>query len=224
MKKYIILLIVLILIVVISAIFISKPEYTLSEISKLVDKSGEIPDNIYIREERIDPAGTNITEIYKKDKVIFEHFYKDDMPEYEDIIWDFNLQKHIQIDYIFRNIYVEEIQGKGNTNPVNRILIGFSEMLKEEDRKYRYCGKENIDGKECIKFSLTSKNDEKTYYFVDIQNGVLYKKIEGTNYNNNFNELFTTTYAYSYNTVTDEDILKFEINNYPDYNIQDFSK
>lgn len=75
-----------------------------------------------------------------------------------------------------------------------------------------------MDGKECIKFSLMDENNI-TYYYIDIQKNCIYRKEEGTCYNNVFEVLFSTVYTYSESTVTDDDILKFDINNYPDYKI-----
>lgn len=221
MKKNKKLIMLVFLIVMILLVIYIKLDYSLSKISDMISKSNEIPNNIYIKEEVTDKAGTNITEIYRKDNLIYEHIYKDDMFQYEDVIWNFETKKKININYFFKDIHIEKIEGKGIVNPVNVLFDGLREGIKETESKYEYYGKVDVDGKKCLKFSLTNNElKERKYYYIDVENKNLYKKEVGSYYKSKFTLYYTFVYTYSYNTVTDEDILKFDPNNYQDFKIE----
>lgn len=105
----------------------------------------------------------------------------------------------------------------GLVNPVTAEFERKSEF-NSPYKKYKYIGKENIEGKEYIKCSLTSDNNlERTCYYIDIQDKTIAKIEYYTNYENEFELQSTTNYTYSYNTVTDEDVAKFDVNQYSDY-------
>ena len=56
------------------------------------------------------------------------------------------------------------------------------------------------------------------YLFIDLENSYIikYEYYEGSN-DKELNKIQTETYSYEFNSVTDDNILKFDINNYPDY-------
>lgn len=212
------LLVVLFLLIIAISVFIVKSyfEYSLLEMSALIDKSNEIPNNIYIREETIDEdLGTDekeIYEIYVKDDIIYTKYIQSTTQQ--EIIYNYKDKSQITIycSEETKNIYKSSINGNGKRNPLTEILIGFSRDLKSTQDKYKYHGKEKFEGKECIKFSLTNDDLQKVYY-IDIKDNTVvcvkyYRKIFGNR---------TTTYTYSYGTVTDDDILNFDISNYPNY-------
>ena len=60
-------------------------------------------------------------------------------------------------------------------------------------------------------------SNNRTYFYVDADTGLLYQKEEGQYYNSTFTPYYKYNYTYSYDTVTDEDIFVFNIENYPDY-------
>lgn len=87
---------------------------------------------------------------------------------------------------------------------------------QRKNDKYKYIGKEILEGKKYIKFSLEDSTN-KEIYFIDVENRVV-SKIE---YYYGNNELYSTLYyTYSYNTVRDEDIAKFDISNYSEYEVE----
>lgn len=109
-----------------------------------------------------------------------------------------------------------KLEENGLVNPVTQTFEwnSFYVFNDKYKNKYKYIGKEKIDGKTYIKFSIESKNSvEKTIYYVDLQDRTM-SKIE--RYSGQ--ELISIlSYTYSYNTVTDEDVAKFNINNYSEY-------
>lgn len=89
--------------------------------------------------------------------------------------------------------------------------------------KYSYLGKEKIEEKEYIKFSTEDNNGiSKEIYYVDIINKTV-SKIEKYVYTWSGLELASiTNYSYSYNTVTDEDVAKFDVSNYQEYEYKEY--
>lgn len=179
-------------------------------IANLFNKPLEIPNNIYVKEEMINKANTTTTtETYKKDNIIYQHVKNDDIPETQDIIWNYETKKIIEIESLFKNIHTSDLLD--DTTPLDDIFISFN----LED--YKYLGQENINGKNCYKFSLSRSLNNLTYFYVGTDDNLLYQMEEGQYFEDKFNLYYKHTYSYSFDTVTDEDILKFDENNYPDY-------
>ncbi len=109
----------------------------------------------------------------------------------------------------------------GKINPVTS-MFEYRAEFNNDYKKYKYIGKETIEGKECIKIEFTDINKlYKEYYYIDVSNRVVTKKEYYSNYGDGFELDTIYNYTYSYNTVTEEDIPKFDINNYPDYQYVD---
>lgn len=225
-KKLLVIFFLIIIIILILIVVKSYLDYSLYEISDLIDRSNEIPNNIYIKEEIHDelwaPEEKTTYEIYVKNdtiytKEIYLNQLKEDFINYESI-WNYKDKKQIHINNISKEIDVFLIQGNGKENPLTDILIGFSRNLKNTQDNYKYYGKEKINGKKYIKFSLTDEENKlQKIYYIDIDDKTVakiefYKKTD-----DKFHLWSTSTYTYNYGTVTDNDILDFDINNYPDY-------
>lgn len=179
-------------------------------IANLFNKPVEIPNNIYVKEEMINNANTTTTtETYRKDNLIYQHIENDDTTENQDIILNLETKKIIRIDNFSKNIQTTEISE--DRTPLDDIFISFN----LED--YKYFGQENINEKNCYKFSLSRNLNDLTYFYVGTDDNLLYQMEEGQYFEDKFNLYYKHTYSYSFDTVTDEDILKFDENNYPDY-------
>lgn len=227
-NKKLLVIFFLILIVIVTFIVKFYFEYSLEEIADLVDKSDEIQNNIYIREEIVDELWTlcekSIHEIFAKDDYIYERtVYLDsngNITSTAENIIDFKDKNKINIYNNDSNkmILRHSIEGEGKINPVTENLIGFSRTFRSTQDDYKYLGKEELDGKECIKFSLTNeKIHNKTIYYIDIKDRAI-AKIESYSITGDVINLSSTSvFTYSYGTVTDEDILDYDINNYQDY-------
>ncbi len=89
--------------------------------------------------------------------------------------------------------------------------------------KYKYIGKEKVEEKEYIKFSIENDGKiAKEIYYVDTQNKIMSKSESYINTWSSTELDSITSYTYSYNTVTDEDVTKFDISNYSEYERKEF--
>lgn len=106
----------------------------------------------------------------------------------------------------------------GLIDPVTSILKWDSDL----DKDCKYIGKEEIDGKKYIIYSLEyERGMYKDIYYIDAENSVISKIEKYENSNSELKLTSLTNYTYSYNTVTDDDINKFNVNNYAGYQYLD---
>lgn len=211
-KLFLIFIIIIVFILLILSFRNSKPD-----LATILNKTVKIPDNVYIKEEMINNANTTTTtNTYKKDNIIYQHIENDDTAATQDILFDFNTHKEIIVDNLSKTIDTFEI-ADDSYSPLTDIFISFNELSKEELEKYKYEGEETINGINCAKISLTQNSYNITYFYIATDTGLLYQKEEGQYYNDAFTLYYKYNYTYSYNTVTDDDILEFNAENYPDY-------
>lgn len=210
------ILIILVIIILISLVFLiikflSKPEYTLKDITSLI-KAPQFTDNMYVKIESISTNPPNNS----NSGVILEEFYilgnkqylttksNDNLTQAELI--DYDSKTEIQIDYTYKKInYFNVLK---SDNPIMPHITSYIGILNTA-KNYKYLGRETLNNIEYIKFSI---NNELTYYINSQTNYI--DKIEAYE---GENLVWTLNYTYSYNTVTEDNILKFDINNYPDY-------
>lgn len=223
MKKVKTLVLIFIILSIVLIYFYSRPKYSFEDIVEILDKNDEISDNMSVKIENIYVDGKIHTgEIYTKNNIIYEHQKRIENNEikYEtEEIWNYEDKSIITILHDEKLIYNEKIKGKGKANPITNIIMSFSQELKETPKRlYTYHGVREIDGQEFVKFSIKSEDDiYKSDFYINTKDGNLLK-IEA--YINDEHEV-TTTVAYNYGTVTDEDILKFDSSNYTDYEYSD---
>ncbi len=218
MRKYTkIILIILILLIGIFVIY-SKSNISLKEMKKIVSNTQKNPENVYIKVESTDATGTEyINEIYKKDSKVYCKQYQNDIGDYEEDVWNLENNKKIIINHISKKIYSESLGDYENINPVSAVMNSVAEEINFTDLKYEYLGKEKVNEIDCFKFSLTEDNISKSYFYIDTNKNNVIKIENGSNYNDKFEIITTYNYHYSYNVVKEEDILKFDISKYPDY-------
>ena len=94
-------------------------------------------------------------------------------------------------------------------------------MADTNHATYQYHGKRTVDGKRCIKVSLTkeySNQVTRIYYYIDLDdnNIIKYEEYTGSDLDH-LKKSFTETYRYDYNIVTYKNILNFDMSNYPGY-------
>lgn len=214
------ILIILVIIILISLVFLivkflSKPEYTLKDITSLI-KAPQFTDNMYVKIESISTNHPNNS----NSGVILEEFYilgnkqylttksNDNLTQAELI--DYDSKTEIQIDYTYKKINYFNVLKSDNPimQNITSSITSYIGILNTA-KNYKYLGKETLNNIEYIKFSI---NNELTYYINSQTNYI--DKIEAYE---GENLVWTLNYTYSYNTVTEDNILKFDINNYPDY-------
>lgn len=232
--KKIIIFFVIILLVLFLILFgfseYRKNEYALEDVRNILNEGKELPDNVKIKMEIFTGendtyAGTANT--YIKDNLLYTHQISSDGKAAE-VLCDYNALSQITIihyEKIITALYNMTDLEKTEANMVENFDI----MVDENKSKFEYLGKETIDEKECIKVSLTheyldgtegnyTSNVEKNYYYIDLKDKHIVKVEfwKGSTLNE-LSKIQVHTYEYSCNTVTDDDILKFDKNNYPDY-------
>lgn len=231
-KRVIFIFIVIIIISILLCLYYLKSiYYTLDDVSAMLN-SAKLPQNVYIKECEYTDEYTYSTDIYIKDNIM--NMYNIRESSSENIV-DINSliiyenQKVLDIDNINKIITVSNVEKNYDIyNPDKYSFFNSVQQhgLYEHLGIYKYCGKENIDGKKCIKVSFTD-NDENSihvdYYYIDIESNLIIqvKSYSGSNIKE-LQLIKTKTWEYKFDVVTDSDIIKFDINNYPDYEYNEF--
>lgn len=236
MKKIKIFFILFVLIIIFILYFIVLPKciYTLDKVSSMLN-SATIPENVYIHCYSYTSSYTSYRDIYIKDNIEY-HYDKtisnnSNIDDYNsDGISIYDGTKTISISNIYKTISVHTNVDKSSvleTLSQNSFFIAVEEHgLYEHKGIYKYCGKETINGKRCIKVSMTDNYDNEVsvdYYYIDLETNLILKQEAYTG--NNIDELELgriDTYEYYFNSVTDDDIPEIDINDYPDYTYTEF--
>ncbi|MBQ7410054.1 MAG: hypothetical protein IJW20_01565 [Clostridia bacterium] len=86
---------------------------------------------------------------------------------------------------------------------------------------YKYCGKDIINGKRCIKVSMTSFYSDYVsveYYYIDLSNNLIVKYLlyTGTSIDD-MQKIKQINIDYNFNSVNDNYLQKFNLDSYTDY-------
>ena len=227
-KSMIVLIFVIIIIVAIIAgvIIYKNSTYSLEKVKSLLN-SGKETENMKITEEVSSENGNYENQTYEqyiKDNYIYSITKNSDSEVIGKVLYNKENSELITILDNQKQITVNN-NNLDENDKNTKVLKDESFMTlinSNAGADYEYCGKEEINGKECIKVSLLNKNVvekvEKEYYYIDLEDNHIIKNeiYEGTD-ENNLKKTDEITYTYSYDTVKDEDILKFDRADYPDY-------
>lgn len=227
-KSMIVLIFVIIIIVAIIAgvIIYKNSTYSLEKVKSLLN-SGKETENMKITEEVSSENGNYENQTYEqyiKDNYIYSITKNSDSEVIGKVLYNKENSELITILDNQKQITVNN-NNLDENNKNTKVLKDESFMTlinSNAGADYEYCGKEEINGKECIKVSLLNKNVvekvEKEYYYIDLEDNHIIKNeiYEGTD-ENNLKKTDEITYTYSYDTVKDEHILKFDRADYPDY-------
>lgn len=218
MKKYIKILIALIIVLIIGIIAVkcytnyTKEIYSPEEVISLLDNN--ITNNMYLKKESVDEKNSkkSTIEIYLKDNKI----YTRELDGNRECLYDYENKKEIQIEHENKKISYFPID-KSN-NPLTELLNYNISIIKNTNGKLENKGIEKKDGKEYTKILLNTKDTQMYFYIDKIQK--LIDKIEYYNkVGNEYEYCGSDVFTYSYNTVTDDNILNFNIDNYAEYEV-----
>lgn len=206
--KVVILILLFIMVIIILRNIVNKPDYSKEEIISMLNI--KVTENMYFKFERIyeDKKTSNIIEMYAKDDKLYKHEKSIDIDQ--EFLFDFENKTEKIVDNKTKTFHIYPTDD--SMNPLIIKLNSTKELLEKSKEKYKYYGKELVEEKECIKFSLSNKNIE-TIYYLDVDNSCIIKIEYYDNMKKKSEDLFT----YTYDIVTDENISDFDINNYPDY-------
>ena len=225
-KKIIICLVILAVLIIIGFLVYRNSNYCVDKIKEILN-SGKTSTNMHVSIEQtnLNDGKKYYLDLYRKDNLFYIIGKNDESEVEQEILYNEKDEKTLTILHEQKEI----INSNQIENNISTYIFdsGKSNFLMLLDNtkgiKYKYHGKENVNGKECLKVSLIDeKNEEKksqNYYYIDLENNnnvIKYEYYEGESINE-LNKKHEELYTYSYDTVTDDDILQFDINNYPDY-------
>lgn len=197
------------------------PEYTLKEVITLINP--KISDNMYVKVSY--NSSESIEEYYEKDKVVYKkHMLNGELVQ--EFLFDTNSNKQTNILHYSKEIYFFE-NSKSSLEKIMKEILKEELLETEEAQKtYEYLGKEIINGFECIKCSIIDEDGfidipekVKVIFYISEENKRIEREEVYTIKENNFELYSTSDYEYSYDTIVDENILNFDLKNYPDYKI-----
>ena len=224
MKKKILIVLGIILVIVIAVVgimfFKGESNYTLEDVQKIIEKSYEKKDNMYMASEYFDEQGNSLakTETYINGNITCSKQYSKSELEAELII-NSNDNSLYTIMHKEKNIYFHSNYPIDTNLETNEFIYSAARNETNENQGiYEYIGKEEIDGKECIKVSLTDIVDDLksvTNYYIDINSGYILKSenIEDGKV------IMSLVNTYEIGTVTDENASGFDISKYPEYTL-----
>ena len=209
-KRNIIILIVIAFIVLISCTlyFIMKNKYSRDNITNLV-KNASIPNNIYIENTMYEnDTYLGVAKFYIKDNN--EYIYQENKnQEKVEIYIDNENNTSITILHtektITQNNITENIDFEAPLK--NNLLEGLN---NKEEYSYTFKGKEKIDEINCLKISLTNNENSNYTYYIDENAGYIVQYE---------NENSKETYKYNINSVTDEQLKMFNLDDYSEYSL-----
>lgn len=227
MKKYLKMLIAVLIIILLIGIIniLKRDEITRDEVIETINPSINSNMSLKIVSNGIDEKYSE--EYYINDKLAYENFYVNN-EKIQEFTFNFETKEQVNIFHNSKEIYLYKL-GEQESNIISNKLDYYKGLIsKSLENSYKYYGKENINNNKVIKFSVdfeenffvNIENPRRLYFYINEENKSI-EKIEHYNIVNNKEELvLTDNFIYSYNTVTDENILKFDINDYPDYVIK----
>lgn len=227
MKKYfkVLIIVLVIIMLLIVAKVLKKEEIAFNEISKLINP--QITKNMSLKINSNGMDGNYLEEYYIKDKLAYEKFYVDNEKIHE-FTFDFETKEQANVFHNSKEIFLYRIEDQ-DLNIISNKLSYYKDLIsKSIENSYKYYGKEIKNNNEVIKISVDFEekffsdidNITRLYFYIGTESKSI-EEIEHYNIVNNKEELFLTdNFTYSYDTVIDENILKFDINNYTEYVIK----
>ncbi len=215
---FVFIILVLIIILVLCIYLYQTTNYSLEAIKKRLYSNETKLNNVHISYKNSEDEIVTNEEIFIKDNnyyvvskdksdiILSEYFYS------------FEESKLTLVNH--QNKTILEFSNK-TPNVLNGVLLQQEFLWNSNTLEYNYIGKEIINDEQCVKVNFTENNYDKIQeyiYYVNLTNNEIIKLeiFEGTNINDlkKQKEIMCT---YSYNTVTPDDIKKFDINNYSGY-------
>lgn len=231
LKRYIIIIGLIIILIILGGMYYYKNYmYSLEKVSSMLN-SVQFPRNIYIEYKSYYTAtmetSTIIRQYIKENK---EYIVQEDGSQKEnglgkiEHIYDYDNKEDILIMHNEKTVYSYPIEGLlQRTMPLKMSFFLYVEQhgRYEHRGKYEFHRKENVNGKKCIKVSFTDEYEDyasRHYFYIDLETNFIVKhEAYYGDSKETLEKTHTETYEYSVNTVTEEQFLKFDINNYPDY-------
>lgn len=207
-KKFILISLFTIFIAIIICIlyFSLKNNYSRESIINLI-KNASMPSNIYIENTIYNNENyIGLAKFYIKDNKQYLYQENNKQEQIETFIDNEN-NSSIMVLHSEKAITQNTLEKNINFElPLKNNLL---DKLNNTTYSYTFHGKEKVFEINCLKISLVSINNEKYDYYLDENTGyiVQYEHLKNKE-----------TYEYDINSVLDEHIKTFNINNYKNYN------
>ena len=212
----ILIIILLIIIIIFSSFLHVQVNYSSSSVENLINSQPD-SSNMYVTEEGTidgDPIYREIFTIDGSYYVISKSSSTGDM--ISESFYDAENSELTIVDL--------ENQGIISYSDMPEDQLGFlsenDELLENLDNyQYEYLGRTEINGKECIQIRLTNEDGSifDNYYINLEDNQIIKHETYEDDYFGGFNKTLDLNYTYTYDTVTDNDLKKFDMDDYPDY-------
>lgn len=210
-KKNVVALIVIVLIVliVLTLCIVMNNKYSRDSITSLV-KNSTISNNIYIENNIYENNSyIGVAKFYIKDNM--EYIYQENKNQ-EKIEIYINNDSNTSTTVLHSERTITQ-NNNTNDNPFELPLKNdlLDKLNNNTKYNYNFAGKEKINEINCIKISLiNSENNENCNYYIDENTGYI---VQYENESSKNKEI----YKYDINSVTDEQIKVFNLDNYSDY-------
>lgn len=223
-KKLIILIAIIILAIIAISLILNlypKMKYSLENVTNLLNFS-KTSANIHVKSEEKGKETSSITNTYIKDDISYAVSKKDNGEIISESFYDYNTSKLTTIINSSKTITVADTLLK-QVDQIPSMNNNF--FITSKNAEFEYIGKKEINEKQCIEICLTNKDSNKivkNYYYIDLEDNriIKYEIYEGSD-ENSLDKTGEITYTYSYDTVTDDNIIKFDVSKYPDYEYKD---
>lgn len=218
LRTAIIIVICIMMLITIIYFIYEKLDYTLSEVEELLNYPQNVSNMHITITGNIDNEST-YTEIFMKDNFYYV-IYKDTSSSKISHESFYNPETLEQIDV---DLEQKGILETPDTSLEDLYFFTFNEDFvnsKINATEYKYLGKEDVNGKKCIKVRFTIENNGimEDYYYIDLDNNNIIKhETYSQNYSGKFEKNTELIYTYTYDTLTDNDVKRFDIDDYPDY-------
>ena len=215
---FVFIILVLIIILVLCIYLYQTTNYSLEAIKKRLYSNETKLNNVHISYKNSEDEIVTNEEIFIKDN----NYYVVSKDKSDIILSEYfySLEESKLTLVNHQNKTILEFSNK-TPNVLNGVLLQQEFLWNSNTLEYNYIGKEIINDEQCVKVNFTENNYDKIQeyiYYVNLTNNEIIKLeiFEGTNINDlkKQKEIMCT---YSYNTVTPDDIKKFDINNYSGY-------
>lgn len=227
-----ILAIILIILLIITAItlyiyFYPRFKFSYENVKTMLESAETEFSNVYQRVEMYSENDTMIGyyDIYKKDHLTYTYEFDIEANESSEIYQDDKENKFITVINPRKRIIATTIPIYKSKNS-----DAFFEKAKQNETNeklgvYEYLGIETVNGLDCLKVSLTdtySDYQDIDIYYIDLNTNLI---IKNEYFSNKDSESLTKRHTeinkFEFNTVKDEDVKVFNLENYPEYSYRD---
>ena len=224
-----IILAILIIITVIVLVIYFYPRYKFSyeNVKEMLLSAETTFSNLHNKVEMYDGEDELIGyyDIYTKDHLTYTYQLDKSTNESSEIFEDRNENKHITVINPRKRIIATTIPIYQSKNSDAFFEKANQNATNEQLGVFEYLGIETYNNLDCLKVSLTdnySNYQDVDIYYIDLATNLIVKNEYYTSKDSDtLTKMHTEVNIFEFNTVKDEDIKLFNLDNYPEYSYRD---